>query len=177
MKKIHLIAMIAVLFAASALVSFKIVSKSAPVSSEGPIQWMTLDQAQALSKKKPKKYFVDVYTDWCGWCKVMDKKTFSDAKVAEYANKKYYAIKLNAESANPVTYQGKTITERELAAAWGVTGYPTTMFLDEQTNLITAVPGYLDLPTFDKIVRYFGEVDYKKVSIQEFEKTYVYKGN
>lgn len=160
-----------------ALVSFRLLSPAKTSGGEGPIQWMTLDQAQAASKKKPKKYFVDVYTDWCGWCKVMDKKTFSDSKIAEYANKKYYAIKLNAESPNPVTYQGRTITERELAAAWGVTGYPTTVYLDEQTNLITSVPGYLDLPTFDKILKYFGEVDYKKVSIQEFEKTYVYKGN
>jgi uncharacterized protein YyaL (SSP411 family) len=47
------------------------------------VNWVTFEQAVELSKKDKRKVFIDVYTDWCGWCKVMDKNTFSDPKVAK----------------------------------------------------------------------------------------------
>ncbi len=64
---------------------------------QGNVQWITWEEAMELSKTEPRKIVVDVYTDWCGWCKKMDKATFQDEEIVEYINENYYAIKFNAE--------------------------------------------------------------------------------
>src|SRR5690606_4382796 len=62
------------------------------------INWVSIEEAERLTKEAPRKIFVDVYTDWCGWCKRMDATTFTDEAVVDYVNEHYYAVKLNAES-------------------------------------------------------------------------------
>jgi uncharacterized protein YyaL (SSP411 family) len=59
------------------------------VSGQG-VKWYTLEQAIALNKKEPRKIMIDVYTDWCGWCKKMDITTFNNNVIADYLNSKYY---------------------------------------------------------------------------------------
>lgn len=142
-------------------------------NEQGPIKWMSFEQALAESKKTKKKIFIDVYTDWCGWCKKMDAATFSNQKLAAYVNKKYYAVKLDAESMKTFEYKGKTVSERELAGQiFQVTAYPTTVYLDENFDMLSPVPGYLDVPTFDKIITFYGEDIFKKQSWQEFDANY-----
>lgn len=142
-------------------------------AEKSPINWVSFEQALELSKKTKKKVFIDVYTDWCGWCKRMDATTFSNEKIADYVNKKYYAVKLDAESMKTFSYKGKTMSERELAGQiFQVSSYPTTVYLDENFDVLSPVPGYLDVPKFDMIVKYFGEDAYKKQGWQDFEASY-----
>ena len=68
------------------------------------IQWMTLAEAIEAQKENPKKIIIDVYTDWCGPCKLMDKNTFQNRDVAAYISKHYYAVKFNAEGNESITY-------------------------------------------------------------------------
>lgn len=137
------------------------------------IKWISYDEAVKLSKKKPKKIFVDVYTDWCGWCKKMDKTTFKDPKVAEYMNKYYYAVKLDAESEKKIVFQGKELTESVLATkVFGITGYPSTVYLDFDEKIIQPVPGYMDVVTLKKILNYIGEDHYKTQSWEQFQMSY-----
>src|SRR5690606_15282352 len=72
MKQVTAILLSIMLFAGTAFAGDK---------TKDGINWMTWDEAQVAMKKQPKKVWVDVYTDWCGWCKVMDKKTFSNPEV------------------------------------------------------------------------------------------------
>lgn len=73
------------------------------------INWMSLEQAEFEMTKNPEKpLFIDFYTDWCGWCKKMDKSTFMDPEVAKYLNEKYIPVKFDAESKFPVSFKGKT---------------------------------------------------------------------
>jgi len=142
------------------------------------INWLTMEEAEAKLKKQPRKIFIDVYTDWCGWCKKMDKSTFSDPEVVAYINKNYYAVKLDAEGKEPITVKGHTYTykpeykshELALALLNGQMSYPTTVYLDEKMNMLSPVPGYLDKTAFLKIVRYFGDNIHKTMSWQEYEK-------
>ena len=90
MRKLILLPAIVLLIASSALVN--------KPEEKATIKWLTLEEAYKLNQKNPKKIFVDVYTNWCGWCKRMDRDTFQDAKVAEFVNENFYAVKLNAES-------------------------------------------------------------------------------
>ncbi|MEJ8801961.1 thioredoxin family protein [Pontibacter sp. H249] len=142
------------------------------------IKWLTIEQAAARMKQEPRKVVIDVYTDWCGWCKKMDKSTFTDPEVAALVNKHYYAVKLDAEGKDPITLNGHTYTfkteyrSHELAVALlqGQMSYPTTVYLDEKFNMIAPVPGYLDAKNFSKILRYFGEDHHKQMNFKEYEK-------
>ena len=72
------------------------------------INWVTLEEAVELQKKKPKKIMMDVYTNWCGPCKMLDRNTFHNKDVVDYVNKNYYAVKFNAEGNETVNFSGKT---------------------------------------------------------------------
>jgi thioredoxin-related protein len=76
-----------------------------PVSDPGAsIQWLTWQEAADKAKVEPRKIFVDIYTDWCGWCKRMDATTFQDPRVIEYMNANFYAVKLNAEMKEEISF-------------------------------------------------------------------------
>lgn len=145
---------------------------AAPLKAQ-ELQWMSWEEAVALvqSEQQPKKIFVDVYTDWCGWCKRMDKDTFQDPEVAAYMRENFYMVKLDAEQQEPILYKGQTFSfvpsgrrgYHELAAALlqGRMSYPTVVFLDEQLNMLSPVPGYQQPEAFMKVARYFGDNIYK----------------
>jgi thioredoxin-related protein len=44
-------------------------------AQEAKIEWLDFETAVVKMKTHPKKMFIDMYTDWCGWCKKMDKET------------------------------------------------------------------------------------------------------
>ncbi|MBK9566192.1 MAG: DUF255 domain-containing protein [Saprospiraceae bacterium] len=71
------------------------------------LNWLTVEQASEIGTKvEIIKILVDGYTEWCGWCKVMDKKTFTDPALIEYLNKNFHVVKFNARK-GPVNYKGK----------------------------------------------------------------------
>lgn len=128
-----------------------------PEKSDDGINWLSIEEAQTRGKKEPKKVFVDVYTNWCGYCKKMDANTFSNAEVIKYVNDHFYAVKLNAESSKMVSFNGTVLSEAELAKAFRVTGYPTIVFIDETFRYIQPVPGYREAKEFHKILLQFME--------------------
>jgi len=157
----------------------KPLSKS--VLNDESIQWMTIEQAEEACRKKPKKIFIDVYTDWCGWCKKMDKSTFVDPAVVKYVNQEFYAVKMDAEDKNNVIFRNKVFKysaqsqANELAIMFlsGQMSYPSTVFLDEKLNAIQTMGGYLDARQFNMLLHYFGQGAYKKKkSIEDFKKDY-----
>ncbi len=181
MKINHLLKLLLVNFFligyASSAATAQAIGKTQDAKAE-KIEWLTIEEAVKKMEKTPRKVVIDVYTDWCGWCKKMDQSTFSDPAVAAYINKNYYAVKLNAESKEPIHVMNKTYSYNpehkvhELAIAFlqGQMSYPSTVYLDEQLRILSPVPGYLDVPTFSKILRFFGDDNHKKMSWQEYEK-------
>ena len=144
------------------------------------INWISWEEAVELSKTdaKPKKIFVDVYTDWCGWCKKMDQNTFQNPEVSKYMQDNFYMVKMDAEGKDPIVYQGKTFKYvpsgrrgyHELAAALlqGKMSYPTVVFLDESLNMLSPVPGYQQVEPFMQIAKYFGDNIYKNKDWQSY---------
>lgn len=119
------------------------------------INWLDLEEAQKLAKSEQRKVLVDVYTNWCGWCKRMDKTTFLDPQVVQYANENYYAIKLDAEAKGKIMFQGEETTAAQLARKFKVPGYPSYVFLDENFNHQKTVPGYKKSEEFLRILAKF----------------------
>ena len=70
-------------------VSFAFNFSTTDAKAVTPVKWYSLEEAVALQKKKPKKIFIDMYTDWCGWCKRMDATTFTDPAVSAYLNENF----------------------------------------------------------------------------------------
>lgn len=151
----------------------------APVVEQTPtepakVKWVTLAEAQEAVKKDPKPILIDVYTEWCGPCKMLSAKTFTDPQTVALMNKNFHCVKFNAEGPDPVKFKGQDFSNpdhvkdqqgrngtHQLARAMGVNAYPTVMYLDSDLNVITPVPGYVTPEQIEPILIYFGEGVYK----------------
>lgn len=150
-----------------------------PRAKVATIEWLTVEQAFALNQQSPRKILIDVYTDWCGWCKVMDRETYTDAKVVEYINKHYYPVKFNAEQREEVTLGGQKFKfvpqgnggVHEFAASLlnNKLSYPSTVFLDEKLQMIQPLPGYLKAKEFHEIITFFGGDFYKTLGFEKYK--------
>ena len=144
------------------------------------IQWMSIEKAYELSltEENPKKIFIDVYTDWCGWCKRMDKATFQNPEVAAYMNEHYYNVKFNAEQKEDISILDNTFKfiaqgkrgYHELAAALlnGKMSYPTVIFMNHKFEMLSPVPGYQEPPQFMKVANFFGSNAYKDTAWKDY---------
>jgi thioredoxin-related protein len=148
----------------------------------GPVKWLTIQEAEKLSMSEKRLIFIDVYTDWCGWCKVMDKNTFADPEVARILNEKFYPVKFNAEQRADVALQGNIYKfvpygnggTHELASALlqNRLSYPTVVFLDEEFKMIQPLPGYQKAPEFHRIIQFLGEGHFRKMKWAEWQNIY-----
>ncbi|AUC14103.1 thioredoxin [Tenacibaculum sp. SZ-18] len=146
------------------------------------VNWLSFEEALELNKKNPKPIMIDLYTDWCGWCKKMDATTYKNEVIVKYINDNYYAVKMDGEGKDDITFKGRTFKfvqkgrskYHELAAAIlnGKLSYPSTAFFDSKEQLIQAVPGYLVKERFEKILAYFSGEAYKNTPWQDFEKNF-----
>lgn len=184
MKKILFICLTII---ASALIVFPAGAQTqqpqANPASTAKIKWLDFEEAVALNKKKPKKMFIDMYTDWCGWCKKMDAATFINPVIVEYMNLHYYAVKFNAERKDTVTFNGKQYINPNPAGSRashqlaqellsGRMSYPSFIFLDENLKKVTTVPGYRKAPEFESILHFFGEDAYLKQEYEAFNTSF-----
>lgn len=148
-----------------------------PSAKEG-VQWMTLQQAEESYKKQQRPILIDLYTDWCGWCKVMDKETYANKQVAAYIMKKFYPVKLNAEQRQAVSFQGRIFrfnnqartNEIALYLTGGRLSYPTTVIIPTNGNQPQSIPGFLKPREIEPIVKYFGEGQFGKIPYADFDK-------
>src|SRR5688572_9227280 len=150
---------------------------SIPVSAQ--VKWLSWEDAQAKNKVEPRKFIVDVYTNWCGWCKKMDVATFQKQDISSYINSNYYAVKFDAETKSDIHFKDKTFKfvrqgssgYHQLAAeiTFGKLSYPTIVFLDENLDVIQPIPGYQDPTSLDKIMKYFAENYYKTTPWKKYQ--------
>ncbi len=144
------------------------------------IRWLGTAELQVAYSKTPKPILVDVYTDWCGWCKVMDRETYDKEAVVNYINEHYYAVKLNAESKDTLEWGGKKYgynpeyKSNELAVylLYGQMSYPTTVFLSAINAQPAPLAGFLKPKELESPLKFFGDGEYKSKTFPEFMKTF-----
>jgi thioredoxin-related protein len=144
------------------------------------INWMSLDEVREAQKTNPKNVLIDVYTNWCGPCKLMDRNTFSNTDIIKIINENYYAIKFNAEGNDTITFMDKVFTNpnfdstktqkrnssHQLTQFLGINAYPSTLFFDSDMNYLTPVKGYLNPKQIEIYLLLFKDNTYKNVKSQ-----------
>ena len=144
------------------------------------VQWMTLEEVMTSMQKEKRPILIDLYTDWCGWCKVMDKKTYQNKNVSAYLQQKFYTVKLNAEATKAITWNGKMYKfnpgykthDFAIYLTGGQLSYPTTVIIPLEEPQPQAIPGFLEPKDFEMIVKYFGEGKYGKIPFNQFQKQF-----
>jgi len=145
------------------------------------INWLTMNEALAKQKDQPKKIMIDMYTVWCGPCKMLDRNTFSNKKLAEYVNANYYAVKFNAEGDESVDFKGQPLSnpkydpakarrrnsQHQLTGYFGVSAYPTIVFLGENAEFLAPIPGYKTPDQLELYLKLFAEDHYKTITSQK----------
>lgn len=146
------------------------------------IEWLSWEEAIERNKQEPRKILVDVYTDWCGWCKKMDKTVFADPVIEKYVSQNFYAVKFDAEQKNTLKYDGHTFkfnTEigrrgsHELAYALldGRMSYPSIVYLDEHRDRISISPGFKPAVKFIDELNFIQGGHYRTKTYPEYLKT------
>jgi len=144
------------------------------------IKWMSMEDALEAQTKEPKKIFMDVYTNWCGPCKVLDKKTLHNKEVVNYINDNFYAVKFNAEGNDEFEYKGNTFSnpnykegkkgrnsQHVFASSLKITGYPTMAFFDENGDYIFPITGYHTPSQLEIYIKMVATNDYKSITSQQ----------
>lgn len=152
------------------------------VLAQDEIKWHSIDEAIKLATEEPRVLVIDVYTDWCGWCKRMDATTFSDPEIAEIMNTQFYPVKLDAEGKEDIIIGERTFKfvdngrrgYHEIAAivTRGRLSYPTISYVDSQGKVLEASPGYKTADQFRVYLAYYAEGAYKEQSFDEFSAAY-----
>jgi thioredoxin-related protein len=151
------------------------------VNSSQEINWISFEKAIEAQKTLPKNIIMDVYTNWCGPCKLMEKNTFQNKFIADFINKNYYAVKFNGEGNDVINFMGRKFenirydesrsqsrnSSHQFTQFLGINAYPTTIFFDDKMNLITPIRGYLIPKQLEIYLELFKKDQYKLIKSQE----------
>ena len=106
------------------------------------IQWLTIEEAYAKIQQEPRKVLIDVYTDWCGWCKKLVSDTFSQPAFQDYAKENLVLLEIDFPQGKPQSAELKKQNEA-LSKKYGVNGFPTLVLLNPNGKEIARNEGYL----------------------------------
>ena len=143
------------------------------------VNWISFEQAVELQKTNPKNIMMDVYTKWCGPCKMMDKNTFNNPLIAKFLNENFYAVKFNAEGTEKVSYNGKVYgnpnhksgrirnSSHDFSRFLVIYSYPTIVFFDKNSKPIAPISGYQGPTQIEVYLNLFLGDRYLSVTNQE----------
>jgi len=144
------------------------------------INWVSISEVEKLTKENPKKIFIDIYTNWCGWCKRMERTTFQNPYIVKYVNENFYSVKLNAETRDTIIYRkmayafNPNFKTNQLAVSLmdARMGYPTTVYLDEKLKKVGRIASFLSVKKFEAVINYYNKEEYKNMTWEKYEKSF-----
>lgn len=162
MTRFALVALaLALPFAAQAQVDASIIPDDAPA-------WTSMEDAIAGAKADDKIIVVHGYAAWCGWCARFDREVYTNDDVQAYLADHFTATRLDLEDTTSVQFFDANVTYAQLGRAMGISGTPTTVFVDKDGAMITKLPGYTDAETFLYALQYVNEAAYESASFDQY---------
>ena len=133
-----------------------------PVFAEGnksaTIAWLSYEKARQQNSANSNKYLLYFFTKSCGYCRLMDEKTFKDAEVAAYINSHYIPVRIDADR------------QTKIAARFGVQGFPDLRFLSARGEPVARWLGYVEAKHLLEMLKYVLTDSYKRMSFNDFVK-------
>jgi len=148
----------------------QIAQESAPAYAKGEVSWRVYDKGLKEAKKTGKPVFVQFFATWCGYCRKMDKETFTNSAVQKELSK-FVPVRVTESSENKVAHEGQLVTEKELTSIHGVQGFPTLVFMESNGKVIGKIPGYLGPKEFSGMLKFIETGSYKTMDYEKFSKT------
>ncbi len=174
------IKLLAILLCTSLFFSFtgKDKKKVKQKTNNSQINWLTIEQAEKLMAKEKRPILIDLFTDWCGWCKVMDKKTYSNDSLIKFVNSKYYMVKFNAEDTGKIIWKGKTYQfmpqykthELAIELLSGRMSYPSTLVLPVNKAMPVLAQGMQEVPAMEALLKYVQSGAYPNIAYPNYSK-------
>lgn len=168
--------------ALKSLVVFLFFMGCVPTHSQEQIAWLTLEEAETLTEQTPRKLFIKIATDWCDWCKRLEKETLSQPQIIRYISDNYYPVYVNPEKKRIIKWQGKEYKTEQVGPHYvnewvkeylhGQISFPSVVIIDENHTLIQSIPGFIDIYAMSSILNYFGSDTHKKTPWRRFEKSF-----
>lgn len=148
--------------------------------NNGLVNWLSLKEAQEKNKTLNKPFIIDIYTDWCGWCKHMMKTTYSNPAIASYINTHFYPVKFDAETKDTIEFNGKIYkplspqpkTAHELAVKFlgSKLSYPSTLFVTNNYEYNLLSQGFLEEKKIEPLLVFMVENAWQTSNFEEFER-------
>ena len=152
------------------------------VNAQSQVNWMSLEEAVIAQKNEPRKIVMDVYTSWCGPCKMMMANTFTNPDVIAFMNQNYYSVKFDAESKDPINFKGHLFenpgyregvrgrnSTHQLSRELRVNAYPTLVYFDEKAELIAPISGYKTPGQLEMYLKFFAKEFTSGLQQEEWE--------
>lgn len=145
------------------------------------VKWKTFDELDSLMKVRPKKIFLDVYNNYKISATMQRLKTYNNPVIANYLNKHFYPVTINAFEKNKIEFLNQTFINENLAHQYhqlpiallsGQMTFPAFLVLNEQQQIVAIQQLYFTPETFEPFIQYYGSDGYKNLSQQEFLKTF-----
>jgi len=113
-------------------------------ASAAQLTWKNVNSGMQEAKQTRKYVLADVYTDWCGWCKRLDRDTFTNPELTRFLSEKFVSVKANAEDGG---------AGQKLAGDYGVNGYPCALVFDPNGKMIGRIVGYKDAQGYETALK------------------------
>ncbi len=159
---------------------FSLTSAKGKPSMHDKLAWIDMNTLNVNMRSESKPVLIDLYTNWCYWCKVMDKKTYTNSKVISYISEHFYPVKFDAESKGNVQWknidykynEAYKVNDFTLYVTNGQLSFPTTVIVPDEKSDPIAIAGFLEPKELEPILKYFGEGTYKKQDYKTFRSTF-----
>jgi len=153
-------------------------NQAGDATPHGLVKWMSFKEAQDANKKQAKPFLIDLYTDWCGWCKHMNKTTYSDPGIANYINTYFYPVQFDAETHDTIEYNGtkywneskekKSPHQLAIKTLNGKLSYPSTVFVNNNFQFNLLSQGYLEVRKIEPLLIYTVENVFRTTQYDDF---------
>jgi thioredoxin-related protein len=173
-----------IIFILLTIIGVKAYSQTGSSSGLTTVKWYTIQEAERLFKKEPRPIFIDTYTDWCGWCKKMDRETFTNTVISDILNNKFYPVKFNAESKDSIVFFGQIYIndgnsgkahQLALALLNGQLSYPTVVFFFSQKDgkpAVMPIPGFREAKDMEVLLSFFVDKAYDNQTWEAYQKSF-----